>query len=107
MEINRWGFTDEELMLYQIVQTKDEDYINQIGRNLDEQKAALAEATKNENIGIVLLTNKLCNLCADLVDSYRLNNSRPLIVEIPDRHGDKGGDNSILRCIRDAVGIKF
>ena len=32
-------FTDEELMLYQIVQTKDEDYINQIGRNLDEQKA--------------------------------------------------------------------
>lgn len=78
-----------------------------IAETKESAESALIEATKNENIGIVLLTNKLCNLCADLVDSYRLNNSRPLIVEIPDRHGDIGGDNSILRCIRDAVGIKF
>lgn len=32
-------FSDEELMLDQIVQTKDEDYLNQIGRNLDDQRA--------------------------------------------------------------------
>lgn len=73
----------------------------------NEAVSALLAAVKNDDIGIVLLTNKLCNLCADLVDSLRLNNSKPLIVEIPDRHGDNDGDSSVLRCIRDAVGIKF
>lgn len=33
------AFTDEELMLYKIVQTKDQDYLSKIGEHMREQKA--------------------------------------------------------------------
>ena len=53
-------FTDDELMLYQIVQTKDEDYINQIGRNLDEQEG-MGEFTTSGGRKLLTLFHNVAN----------------------------------------------
>ena len=60
-----------------------------------EVRSALLSAIDNPEIGI------------DLVYDLKLNRQRPLIVEIPDRHGSGRGSESITRYIRDAIGVKI
>lgn len=72
----------------------------------DEVEQALRDAFSNEDIGIVLMTRKLIQLCPDLVFDYKLNHKRPLIVEIPDRHATSQISDTISRYIREAVGIQ-
>lgn len=72
-----------------------------------EVENALDVAFSNDEIGIVLMTKKLIDLCSDTVFSYKLNNKRPLIVEIPDRHATSQISDTISRYIREAVGIKI
>lgn len=72
-----------------------------------EVRSALLSAIDNPEIGIVLLTEKLVALSPDLVYDLKLNRQRPLIVEIPDRHGSGRGSESITRYIRDAIGVKI
>lgn len=67
----------------------------------------LKKVFSDDEIGIVLMTQKLINLCRDLVFTYKLNCKRPLIVEIPDRHATSKISDSISRYIREAVGIKL
>lgn len=72
-----------------------------------EVQSALSEAFKNKEIAIVLMTKKLIDLCHDVVFDYKLNNKRPLIVEIPDRHATSQISDTISRYIKEAVGIKI
>lgn len=72
-----------------------------------EVTAALDNAFSDESIAVVLMTEKLVTLCRDRVYSLKLNRSRPLIVEIPDRHGNSGISEAISRYVADAVGIKL
>lgn len=72
-----------------------------------ETEAALLDAAKREDIGIVLMTEKLVKLCMPLVDDLKLNRSRPLIVEIPDRHGNGRIKDTIARYVHDAIGIRI
>ncbi|HOK44270.1 MAG TPA: ATP synthase subunit F, partial [Thermoclostridium caenicola] len=37
---------------------------------------------------------------------YRLNRSKPLIVEIPDRHGTRRPADYIMRYVNEAIGLK-
>ena len=73
----------------------------------DEVRQALERVCGAEDIGIVLMTKKLITLCKDLVYDIKLNKRRPLIVEIPDRHGDSDIGDSITTYIREAVGINI
>ncbi len=73
----------------------------------DEVLTALKTAFENKEIGIVLMTKKLIDLCSETVFDYKLNNKRPLIVEIPDRHATSQISDTISRYIREAVGIKI
>jgi V/A-type H+-transporting ATPase subunit F len=72
----------------------------------DEVRNALKTAM-DDNIGIVLITEKLGQLCVDLVYDLKLNRKRPLIVEIPDRHGSGRAKDSITRYVREAIGVKI
>mgnify|MGYP002538120789 FL=1 len=72
-----------------------------------EVRSALMSAIDNPEVGIVLMTEKLVALSPDLVYDLKLNRQRPLIVEIPDRHGSGRGSESITRYIRDAIGVKI
>jgi V/A-type H+-transporting ATPase subunit F len=73
----------------------------------DEVHDALRTAMDDNNIGIVLITEKLGQLCSDLVYDLKLNRKRPLIVEIPDRHGSGRAKDSITRYVREAIGVKI
>ena len=73
----------------------------------DEVNEALKSAMNDPEIGIVLVTEKLVNLCPDLVYDLKLNRKRPLIVEIPDRHGSGRAKDSITRYVREAIGVKI
>ena len=73
----------------------------------DEVRQALERVCATEDIGIVLMTKKLITLCKDVVYDIKLNKRRPLIVEIPDRHGDSDIGDSITTYIREAVGINI
>ena len=69
--------------------------------------SALESAFADESIAAVLMTEKLIKLCSDRVYELKLTRSRPLIVEIPDRHGNSGVSEAISRYVGEAVGIKL
>lgn len=72
-----------------------------------EVREALKAVMDNAEIGIVLVTEKLVKQCPDLVYDLKLNRKRPLIVEIPDRHGSGRAKDSITRYVREAIGVKI
>ena len=73
----------------------------------DEVRRELEKAIENEDIAVILMTEKLVSLCPDIVYNLKLNRKKPLIVEIPDRHGNGRTKDSITRYVQDAIGIKL
>lgn len=73
----------------------------------EEIQQALLTAMEQEDIGVVLMTEHLVNTCPDLVYDLKLHKKRPLIVEIPDRHGMGRDQNAIARYVREAIGVKI
>lgn len=71
----------------------------------NEVEQQLKKVFADQDIGIVLMTQKIINLCPDVVYNYKLNHKSPLIVEIPDRHATSNISNSISNYIKEAVGI--
>ncbi len=73
----------------------------------EEVNSALDTAFSDENTAVVLMTEKLVSLCHERVYQLKLNSRRPLIVEIPDRHGNSGVTEAIGRYVGEAIGIKL
>lgn len=73
----------------------------------DEVNAALDKAIADENIAIILMTQKLIEMCEEKVFDLKLNQEKTLIVEIPDRHLTSQITDSINRYVREAIGIKL
>lgn len=72
-----------------------------------EVKKALSEAMDMEDVAVILMTERLVKLCPDLVYDLKLNRKQPLIIEIPDRHGNGRTKDSITRYVREAIGVKI
>ena len=72
-----------------------------------EVQKALQDAADQEDIAVVLITETLLSLCPSTVYDIKLNRRRPLIVEIPDRHGNGCTKDSITRYVREAIGVKI
>ena len=72
-----------------------------------EVKESLEDAMNMDDVAVILITERLVKLCPDLVYDLKLNRQRPLIVEIPDRHGNGRTKDSITKYVRDAIGIKI
>nr|WP_302596014.1 V-type ATP synthase subunit F [uncultured Cellulosilyticum sp.] len=73
----------------------------------EEVLKALKAATLDPEIGIILLTEKVVDMVQDEVMDYKLKNKKPLIIEIPDRHGTTRGTDIITNYIRESVGIRI
>jgi V/A-type H+/Na+-transporting ATPase subunit F len=77
---------------------------------IHEQKIlldTLAKVLKDKSIGVVLVTTKVVDLCPGVISELKLRQSEPLIVEIPDRHGDSHIGESINQYVSQAIGIKM
>ncbi len=72
-----------------------------------EVKTALSKAVEMKDVAVILITEKLVKLCESLVYELKLKCRGPLIVEIPDRHGEGRTKDSITRYVRDAIGLKI
>lgn len=59
-----------------------------------------------EDIGILLITAGVAELCPETVKKLKQGN-RPLLVTIPDGDGNGRNRDSITEYIRDAIGIKI
>lgn len=70
-------------------------------------KAALDEAVSRKDVAVVLITATLLQLCPDMIYDLKLKMKRPLIVEIPDRHGNGRTKDSITEYVREAIGVKI
>lgn len=68
---------------------------------------ALEEKMKEEDIAIILITTKLIELAPDVISEIKLKQPRPLITEIPDRHGHSQIGAAIDGYVSEAIGIKL
>lgn len=79
-----------------------------IVHNEEEAQKEINKAMETpEEIAVVLIAEKVVDMCSDFVYDLKLNRKRPLIVEIPDRSGNGRTKASITRYVREAVGIKI
>lgn len=78
-----------------------------VANTAEETLKALDSAVDDEDIAVVLMTEKLVELCRGRVYDIKLNRRRPLIVEIPDRHGNSGVTEAISRYVEEAIGVKL
>ena len=60
-----------------------------------------------EDVAVILMTENLVSQCPDLIYDLKLNRKQPLIVEIPDRHGNGRTADSITKYVQDAIGVKL
>ena len=72
-----------------------------------EVKNALMEVRDDKEVAVVLMTEKLVELCSELVYDLKLNRRSPLIVEIPDRHATSNITENISKYIESAIGLKL
>lgn len=71
----------------------------------DAEKAFL-DVLKDENVGILMITDGIANLCPGTVKTLRQGN-HPLLVTIPDGSDSGEKRDSITEYIREAIGIKL
>lgn len=73
----------------------------------EEVERELLRVMDDPEIGVVLMTHRLIDLCPELVYDLKLNRKRPLIVEVTDRHGAGELSEAIARYVKEAVGISI
>ena len=66
---------------------------------------AIGAAQRDPEIGILLLTDTLAALCPDEVQQLRMQESRPLVVEIPGSADAQRSGAPLLDVIQDAIGF--
>lgn len=62
---------------------------------------------QDKEVGILILTEEIFEIVHEEVMQIKLKRKFPLIVEIPDRFGQRREENYITRYINESVGIKL
>ncbi len=73
----------------------------------EQVESELLRAKEDPDVAIVLMTKTLIDMCGETVYGMKLRSSRPLIVEIPDRHATSDITDTISKYVAEAVGIKL
>lgn len=71
----------------------------------DEVREKLNELMKEDDIAVILMTSTLLNPIRETVYDLKLKCTKPLIIEIPDRHGNGQTKDSISKYVKDAIGV--
>jgi V/A-type H+-transporting ATPase subunit F len=92
---------DQDTLLgFQLVGLEGEEV-----HSAEEAREALQRAFQIEDLGIIIITERIAATIRNLVDQYVYKKTFPLIIEIPDREGPVEGRQSIRELIRAAVGV--
>lgn len=71
----------------------------------DEVREKLNELLEQDDIAVIMITSVLMNLVRETVYDIKLHRRQPLIIEIPDRHGNGRTKDSISKYVKDAIGV--
>ncbi|MCD6121183.1 MAG: V-type ATP synthase subunit F [Spirochaetales bacterium] len=74
---------------------------------LDALESLKARLKEREDIGILLITEKIAELIPDELNEMRLSKKLPLVTVIPDRHGSRRPKDFITRNVEEAIGVKI
>jgi len=78
-----------------------------VAESAEEARNALDDVRKQEEVALILITERVAEQIRDSVDAVKLNTERPLILEIPDRHGKLEDKESILDVVQRVIGVKL
>lgn len=70
-------------------------------------REALERTLTKKDVGIILLTESLGKKYPDLVKNVRTEYKRPLLIEVPDRHGTGRRPDFITAYVNEAIGLKL
>ena len=56
---------------------------------------------------VILMTTRLVETCPEVISELKLKLKKPLIEEIPDRHGSAKIGETIDRYVSEAIGVKL
>ena len=73
----------------------------------EEIRAAFAKATHLEDVGILLITERVAEVIRETVDRWIIGGGHPLLVEIPDSQGPLPGRRTPHEFVKSAIGVKF
>jgi V/A-type H+-transporting ATPase subunit F len=79
----------------------------QVVSDAAEAAAALQEAVRQPNIGVLILADTVAAAIRDQVDAVRLECERPLLVEVAGPLGPVPGRKSLRQLVQEAVGIRI
>lgn len=71
-----------------------------------ETEQALYSALEKSDVAVILITEKLTDLCSDLIKDIKRKHRDRLFITVPDRHG-MAHESMIADYLREAVGIKI
>jgi len=72
-----------------------------------ELRLKLSKLLEDDSIAVILITARLVSLIKETVYELKLNRRQPLIVEIPDRHGNGRSKGAISEYVKDAIGVNL
>lgn len=65
------------------------------------------EKVLHEDVAVILMTTRLVETCPEVISELKLKLKKPLIEEIPDRHGSAKIGETIDRYVSEAIGVKL
>ena len=78
-----------------------------LAKTESEIDRAIDDVIKNPEIGILIVTENVFEKAKVRLTDIRIHKRFPLVVEVPDRFGQKRPDDYITRYIKESVGIKL
>ena len=67
----------------------------------------LEKVLHREDVAVILMTTRLVETCPEVISELKLKLKKPLIEEIPDRHGSAKSGETIDRYVSEAIGVKL
>ena len=67
----------------------------------------LEKVLHREDVAVILMTTRLVETCPEVIGELKLKLKKPLIEEIPDRHGSAKIGETIDRYVSEAIGVKL
>lgn len=67
----------------------------------------LEKVLHREDVAVILMTTRLVETCPEVISELKLRLKKPLIEEIPDRHGSAKIGETIDRYVSEAIGMKL
>ena len=67
----------------------------------------LDKVLHREDVAVILMTTRLVETCPEVISELKLKLKKPLIEEIPDRHGSAKIGETIDRYVSEAIGVKL